>query len=229
MRGVPISVIPLGVDTQQFRPRDRRAARDVVGIAPDARAVLFLSDPIDRAEKGFVFLAQALDRLGPQANVLLLTVGDGRLPCKIATPHIRLRRVTHEGLLSMIYSAADLCVVPSVQDNFPYVVLESLACGTPVVGFAVGGLPESVRPGITGRLVPPRDVDALGAAIRELLEQPAHRAEMSAQCRRVAVEDYGLELQAQRYIALYRRILGAVRGEEAPADEEARPAAGVAL
>ena len=227
LRDVPISVIPLGVDTEQFRPRDRRAARDILGVPQDALAVLFLSDPIDRAEKGFVLLAQALDALGRQANILLVSVGGGALPCKISTPHLRLERIHHERMLSMIYSAADLCVIPSVQDNFPYVALESLACGTPVVAFAVGGLPESVRPGITGRLVPPRDAGALGAAIRELLEQPAQRMEMGAQGRRVAVEEYALELQAQRYLALYETILGAARKEEAPA-EEARPAAGVA-
>ena len=70
-----------------------------------------------------------------------------------------------------------------------------------------------VRPGVTGWVVPPQDVGALRAAIRALLEDPAKRAEMAANCRRLAVEEYALEVQARRYIELYETILDRVRHE----------------
>src|SRR5262249_11188159 len=117
--------------------------------------------------------------------------------------HIRSDR-----LRSLVYSAADLFVIPSIQENFPLTVLEALACGIPVIGFAVGGIPESVRPGITGLLVPPRDVGALRNAIRDLLQASERRAQMAVDCRRIAVEEYALETYVQRYIKLYQTMLG---------------------
>jgi glycosyltransferase involved in cell wall biosynthesis len=82
-----------------------------------------------------------------------------------------------------------------------------MACGTPIVGFDVGGIPDLVRPGLTGLLVPPEDVQALRAAIVELLRHPARRAEMAANCRRIAVEEYSVEVQGRRYLDLYERVV----------------------
>lgn len=230
LRAFPITVIPSGLDTEVFRPRDRACARDALGIAHDARVALFVGDPVERPEKGFVLLARALEAVREVPDLLLVSAGSGRAPCPVSVPHVRLGRVGSEWVLSLAYSAADICVIPSVQDNFPYAALESLACGTPVVAFAVGGIPEIVRPGVTGLLAPPRDVGALGAAIHELLRQPARRAEMAAQCRRVAVDEYRLDLQAQRYLALYERILEDARqeGRERAAGAPCDPATGAA-
>jgi glycosyltransferase involved in cell wall biosynthesis len=114
--------------------------------------------------------------------------------------------VGDERLLSLMYSAADLFVIPSRQDNLPNTVLESLACGLPVVGFDVGGIPEMVRPGVTGLLARSGNIDELGIAIAELLEDDTGRREMALNCRQVAVKEYSLELQASRYVELYRTI-----------------------
>jgi glycosyltransferase involved in cell wall biosynthesis len=105
-----------------------------------------------------------------------------------------------------VYSAADVFVIPSSQEAFGLTALEATACGTPVVGFAVGGIVDTVRHGTTGLLVPPGDVEALRAAIRSLLETPATREAMAVNCRRVAVAEYTLETQARRYAQLYRAI-----------------------
>ena len=102
-------------------------------------------------------------------------------------------------------------VVSSLHDNLPQTVLEATACGTPVVGFAVGGIPDMVRPGVTGLVVPAQDVSALRAAIRMLLQDPALRAAMATNCRRLAVQEYALEVQARRYIALYEEIVSQPR------------------
>jgi glycosyltransferase involved in cell wall biosynthesis len=104
-------------------------------------------------------------------------------------------------------------VIPSLYDNLPQTVLEATACGTPTVGFAIGGIPDMVRAGVTGWLVPPQDIGALRASIRALLDDPAKRAEMAANCRRIAVKEYSLEVQARRYMKLYEEILAGVSHE----------------
>jgi glycosyltransferase involved in cell wall biosynthesis len=219
--GFPIAVIPYGLDLENFRPRDRRAAREVLGIPQDAGVVLFVAQPITRAMKGFALLAEALRLCSDLTNVLLVSVGSGKAPVDVAVPHLRLGHIGHQRMLSLAYSAADVFAMPSLQEAFGQTALEATACGTPVVGFAAGGIPDIVRPGVTGLLVPVGDAAALGAAVRELLRDPARRAEMAANCRRLAVEEYGLELQAVRYAALYERILA----EERPRGADLRLAA----
>jgi glycosyltransferase involved in cell wall biosynthesis len=107
----------------------------------------------------------------------------------------------------MVYSAADLFITPSLQDNFPNVALESISCGTPVVGFEVGGIPEIVRNNQTGAVVPVGDVAALGQAVERLLGDDAARQELSRRCREVALREFSHLLQAERYLKLYREML----------------------
>jgi glycosyltransferase involved in cell wall biosynthesis len=109
--------------------------------------------------------------------------------------------------MSIAMSAADVFVCPTRADNLPNVVLESMACGTPVVGFNVGGVPDMVRPGLTGLLAPPEDVQALRAAIKALLDDENLLGGMSAVCRQIAVNEYSLAVQARRYAELYESLI----------------------
>ncbi|MGH7325978.1 MAG: glycosyltransferase family 4 protein, partial [Candidatus Rokuibacteriota bacterium] len=201
-----ITTIPNGVDVDSFAPRDRYLARDVLRIPRDARVLLFVADALGNPRKGFPALAEAIEGLRKVEGLLLLSVGRGEPPREIGVPHLQLGHITNDRLLSLVYSAADVCAIPSRHDNFPSAVLESLACGTPVVGFAVGGIPEMVRTGATGWLVPPGNVAAFRDAIAQLLEDRVARDEMAVKCRRRAVEEYRLETQAGRYVELYRRM-----------------------
>jgi glycosyltransferase involved in cell wall biosynthesis len=206
----PATVIPLALDTEVFCPRDRRAAREALGISPNALVVLFVASLISQSLKGFALLAQALNGLSDLTNLLLVSVGREAPSAEFQIPHLPLGYLGNERLRSLVYSAADVFVIPSLYDNLPQTVLEATACGIPVVGTAVGGIPDMIRPGVTGWVVPPQDVGALRAAIRALLQDPATRAEMAANCRRIAVEEYALEVQARRYIELYEAILAGI-------------------
>ncbi len=210
LQNFPVTIIPLALDTEVFRSRDRRVARDALGIPQDASVVLFVAGSISEPLKGFALLAQALNELDGPTNLLLISVGRGQPPVEVRIPHLQLGYLGNERFLSLVYSAADVFVIPSLQDNLPQTVLEATACGTPVIGFAVGGIPDMVRPGVTGLLVPARDVMALRAAIRDLLQDPTKRTQMAANCRRLAVEEYALEVQAKRYVELYETILAGV-------------------
>ena len=202
-------VIPYGLDTELFRPRDQAAARDVLGVPPDAKALLFLADAVTNVRKGFHLLRQALERLEGLPNLCLVTVGDSAPDLPASLPHVPLGRISDDRMLTLVYSAVDAFVIPSLADNLPNTVLEALACGTPSVGFAVGGIPDMIRPGETGLLAPPEDVPALADAIAELLSDDALRARLAANCRRVAETDYPLAKQAERYEALFARLAAA--------------------
>jgi glycosyltransferase involved in cell wall biosynthesis len=110
-------------------------------------------------------------------------------------------------LKTVLYTAADLCVLPTFGEGLPNVLLESMACGTPMVSFDVGGVPDLVRPGVTGYLAAPADVDDLRHGILMLLEDAAGRAVMGQCCRDIAVKEYDAAYEVQRYIELYQRVL----------------------
>lgn len=207
MSGIRVDIIPYGLDLDVFAPRDKAYSRDLLGIPLDARVVFFLADVVDNRRKGFSLLLEALPHCAKSVDKLLLVSlgqkppqADGRMPW------LHLGSVQDDRLLSAVYSAADLFVLPSLQDNLANTVLEAMACGVPVVSFNSGGTPEMVRPGITGQLVPAFDVSALGDTIVGLLNAPEARQKMSAHCRRVALDEYSLELQAQRYADLYKSL-----------------------
>lgn len=204
----PISVIPYGLDLEDFAPRDRRSARDLLGVPQGAKVVLFVADGLETSRKGFSILAQTLMNYDAQpSDLFLLSLGHNKPSVDFRIPWLHLGFMNNDRLLSLAYSAADVFVIPSLQDNLPNTVLESMACGTPVVGFAVGGIPDMVQPGVTGMLVPPRDTVGLLAAILSLIHDEKTRREMSSNCRRIAVEEYSLELQARRYSELYKSLL----------------------
>jgi glycosyltransferase involved in cell wall biosynthesis len=200
------TLIPYGIDVEEFAPRDRRLAREVLGIPQGAQVVMFVSDNLTNRRKGFSFLLAALLGMMQAHNLFLVSVGRGKPPETGSIPCLHMGHVENNRWLSMIYSAADLFVIPSVQDNLPNTVLESMACGTPVVGFDVGGIPDMVRSGRTGQLVPVGDSVALRHAMTQLLKAPSMCRQMGAECRKVAMEEYSYELLAMRHTALYESL-----------------------
>jgi glycosyltransferase involved in cell wall biosynthesis len=203
----PISVIPYSLSTDEFVPRERETARSAISIPQDAKVLLFVSDVTENRRKGFSQLVETLTHLTDIPGLFLLSLGRGTPAFQVSdVQHVHLQHIGDDRLLALVYSAADLFVIPSLQDNLPNTVLESMACGTPVVGFDVGGIPDMVRPGKTGLLAPAGDVNALLVAISQLLHDHEMRVSMSATCRRVAVEEYRLEVQAHSYAELYKSM-----------------------
>ena len=202
--------IPTGVDTDVFRPHPRDFAREVLGLPAAGRVVLFGADSVANHRKGFDLLLAAIAGLAREREVTLAAIGGGHVEVPAgAGPVVPLGRIDDARLLALAYAAADLFVLPTRADNLPNVVLEAMACGTPVVGFDVGGVPDMVRPGETGLLAPPEDVAGLRDAIATLLEDDELRARLGAEAREVAVREYGMELMARRYLAVYEELVEA--------------------
>jgi glycosyltransferase involved in cell wall biosynthesis len=204
--GFPVSVIPNGLNTEVFSPRDRMMARAALGIPLDARVILFVAASVRDPRKGFKLLGDALAPIAREAGIHLVSVGRHGFSPNARVPTLSLGYLENDRVLSLAYSAADVYVTPTLDDNLPHTVMESLSCGTPVVGFDVGGVPDMVRDGVTGFVVAKGDTVALRQAILQVLDNPAVRAGMSQNCRRIAVEEYGIKLPAQRYLALYQSM-----------------------
>ncbi len=203
-----VETIPYGLDLDDFAPRERAAARDVLGIPAQARVLLFLAETVDNRRKGFVHLTEALEGLAGEFDQLwLLSVGNNPPKLDRALQGSHLSYVGNDRFLSLAYSAADAFVIPSMQDNLPNTVMEAMACGIPVVGFDVGGIRDMVRSERTGVLVPPGDVRALRDAIVRVLKSPESADAMGREGRTVALQEYQLTMQAQRYADLYKDLV----------------------
>jgi len=173
--GIPdskISVIPNGVDTKKFYPLSRKEAREKLGVPGDAKVILSVGHLTPG--KGFDVVMRAIALLleeSPQENLQLIIVGDGpfRKALEKTGSILNLGRnvsfrgnVSHEELF-LLYSAADLFCLASEMEGCPNVILESLACGTPVVATAVGGIPEIIQSDEFGLLAERNETKIAGA------------------------------------------------------------------
>ncbi len=203
-----VSVIPNAIDIDELTPRNKKFSRSILGIPEDARVVLFASDSLTEKRKGFSFMAQAMKHAAKKIkNLFFLSLGSGHGVFDSSVPRLHLGYISQERILSMIYSAADIFLIPSIQDNLPNTVLESMACGTPVLGFSVGGIPEMVIDGKTGILVNSGDINALSEAVIKVLNTPTLLDEMSYNSRQLTEENFNLPIQAQRYQEVYKQQL----------------------
>jgi len=207
-----VSVIHNGVDTEAFAPRDKAFSRSILGIPTEDPVILFLADTLRNKRKGYTLLSQAIRDLKEERPLLwILNVGKASERIQFTRRFISLGEVFNERLLSLAYSASDVFVIPSLQDNLPNVMLESLACGTPVVGFKVGGIPDAIKPGRTGLLVPVGDTGALKEAVASLLDDASPRRKMADTCRQVAIQEFNLTVQGAKYAKLYETLCEAFR------------------
>ncbi|MFB2969273.1 glycosyltransferase family 4 protein [Aerosakkonema sp. BLCC-F183] len=207
----PIHHIPNGIDTEVYRPLDRKQCRSLLGIPTNKKVIMFSAASLKDPRKGNDLVLKALQSLPAslKAEAVLSILGDGGEAMAEAAdlPTVNLGFASGDRLKAIAYSAADLFVFPTRADNLPLVLQESMACGTPMVSFKIGGVPDLVRPGITGYLAAPDDIEDFRNGIVQLLEDENLRDRMSQQCRTIAVQEYSLELQAHRYIELYRQLL----------------------
>jgi glycosyltransferase involved in cell wall biosynthesis len=199
------------VDIEAYQPLDQAMCRAALGIPAYKKVLLFAAGHLNRKNKGGEVLLQALHGLPPalQKDVVLLLMGEGGDVLASATD-LDVRPIGYVGgarLKSILYAAADLFVLPTFGEGLPNVLLESMACGTPMVSFDVGGVPDLVRPGVTGYLAAPANVDDLRHGILMLLEDTAGRTAMGQCCRDIAVQEYDTAYEVQRYIEIYQRVL----------------------
>lgn len=210
------TVLYNGVDLARFAPRRESPAelRERLGVPAAHHVVTYVGQLIDF--KGINYLIDAAHVLRERADLTVLVAGAGDRRQALEEQVARLGLAGRVRILGQrddvhdILGASDLFVCPSVWDEaLGYVILEAMAAGVPVVASRVGGIPEVVRDGETGLLVPPRDAGALARAIAALLDEPARRAAMGRTARRAIEETFSMERAIDGTVALYRELAGA--------------------
>jgi len=187
-RGVPgarIEVVPSGVDVARFAAGDRARARERLGIALQAQVIALVGVLVER--KGQAVLLEALSRIAPGVpHLVCLLAGAGPEGDRLMALAERLGlgdRVRFLGRVddvAPVLAAADLVAAPSLAEGLGVAIIEAMAAGRAVVASAVGGIPESLRDGIEGVLVPPGDAPALASAIERCLADAGLRARLGA-------------------------------------------------
>ena len=203
------SLIPYGMPTKTLYPMDKPFAREALGIPNDAFLLCFGAMNLDNQRKGAKLLVKALKTLENHAEVRCLVFGSGSLGQSADLPRmIEMGKVSDDRTRRLVYSAADAFVLPSTEDNLPLTGLEAMACGTPVIGFDAGGIPDYVVPGKTGLLASNGNAEHLGHRLQFAVANPGAMQVMGQQARQSITNQFESETQARRYIELYHQISG---------------------
>lgn len=207
----PLEVIPYGIDTQVYQPRESSEMRRRWGIREDALVVMFICDDLRDKRKGGDLLVEMVQSLREDVRkkLVLLIVGNGGTEMRAAfqCECVVTGYVKEEERKCELYACADVFICASRADNLPLVLQESIACGTPIVAFDVGGVADVVRHGQTGFLSAAEDAGDAAEHLLHLLTEEAMRLEMRRKCREVALAEYRAEVIADRYAAIYANVL----------------------
>jgi glycosyltransferase involved in cell wall biosynthesis len=202
--------IPNCIDTKIFRPLDKAQARELLGLPRDGHILLFGAvDGSGDRRKGFDLLCRALSIVfaSGRKDILPVVFGTSGSDTGLPLPMHFLGRLHDNLTLALAYSAADVFVCPSRQDNLPNTVLESLACGTPAAAFSIGGIPDMIEHGLNGCLAAPEDTTDLATGIASLLRDADLRRRMGQTSKEKVEWEFSSPVIARRHIALYEEIL----------------------
>lgn len=204
-----VECLPNPIDTTVLSPFDKSQARELFNLPLNKKLILFgamgaTSDP----RKGFNTLSKALSLLG-RNDVELVVFGSSQPKSSQGFKHKAhyLGHLHDDVSLRVLYSAADVMIVPSLQENLSNTIMESLACATPVVGFDVGGNSDLIEHQINGYLAQPLDIDDLAKGIEWVLNAE-NSTQLCINAREKVLTTFDSQVVAEQYIALYKNICG---------------------
>jgi len=204
-------IIPYGVDLSVFRPHDRIAARKDLGLPEKSHIIVFAANRIKKnIWKDYDTMRAAIARVAIELKdqpVTFVALGEDAPAEQLGTAEMRFYPFRSDiNDVARFYQAANLYLHGARIDTFPNAVLEALACGTPVVATAVGGIPEQIDDGRTGFLVPPADVSAMASRIVQALDADTNRR-MSAAAAQEASVRFSLDRHVEDHLKWYKEIL----------------------
>lgn len=207
-RGKPVHHLGNAIDMNLFAPANKVEMRRLWGIPEDKPVILFGATVSTIHYKGFHLLLQALECLKKQGtDAHLVVFGENPAGNDLNFPSTSVGFVHDPARLATLYAAADVFVIPSMQDNLPTTVLESSACGTPCVAFDIGGIPDMVIHNKNGYLAKAFDVADLAYGIKLILQNPELAQRWGRNAREHIFSNYESSMIARQHIELYQRII----------------------
>ncbi len=212
-QGHLVTNVPNAIDTDVFKPMDKVAARQRHNLPIDKKLLLFGAQRITDKRKGFRYLAEACEHISMHHptlpdNLGVIVLGGDAESVKetLSLPVYTVNYLSNETEIAQLYSAADLFVTPSLQDNLPNTIVEAMACGTPCVGFNVGGIPEMISHKQDGYIADYCDSIDFAQGIAWCLADSRY-ADLSRAARDNALATYSEPAVAHRYLEVYKQAL----------------------
>jgi glycosyltransferase involved in cell wall biosynthesis len=207
-----IKVIPYGLDIGIYKPSDRQTARNLLNLPQNKQLILFGAiAATNNKRKGFHLLQPALQKLsqsGWKDKIELVVFGaeQPENPIDLGFQVNYLGKIHEENKLALLYSSADVMIVPSIEDNLPLTAIESIACGTPVVSFDSTGFKDIVEHQKNGYRAKCFSCDDLANGIAWVIENKERHQKLCDRAREKVEQEFSLELQAGRYLSLFKEV-----------------------
>jgi glycosyltransferase involved in cell wall biosynthesis len=202
------------INTDIFKPKEKINSCKELNLPLDKNLILFSAMELTNERKGLRYLISALKIISKNqpeylenTNIVILGLTGGMDLSEIPFQVQVLGKITNENKLVDCYNAADIYVAPSLQDNLPNTVVESLSCGTPVVAFNTGGMPDMIEHLENGYLAELKSSKDLAAGMVTLLSDTKELLKIKEKCRETALEKFNEETIANQYSAYYKKLL----------------------
>ena len=206
---LPCYIIPFGLDTNLFQPRNKAKCRDRLGIPLEAQVLAFRYQSSAESFKGWQWLKTALIDLEIDKPTYLITFDQkgGMEKLKDKYQVIELGWVQNQDLLCDALNATDIFLMPSIAESFGMMAVEAMACGTPVIAFENTALCDVIQAPTAGMAVPYKNSQALTDAISNLLKDADHRQKLSTKALELVKSEYDTTLYINRHINLYESMI----------------------
>ncbi len=207
-----VFVIPTPIDSELFKPCDKKASRRKLNLPYDKKIILFGAMNLKDERKGFKYLIEAtqiINELNELPDIELAVFGkiDERVLSSIPYKVNQLGQLKTENEIISAYNSADIFVAPSLEDNLPNTIMESMACGTPVVAFNIGGIPDMIDDGQNGILTKLKSSENLANGIRIVLSDEDLLKKFSLSSREKVVRVFNQKVIAEKYFETYKSFL----------------------
>jgi glycosyltransferase involved in cell wall biosynthesis len=214
----PIRIVPNTLDVDRFQPLEKAFCRKALGLPQEPNLIAFgaiggSQDP----RKGFDLLFSAIsclssNKLDRQTQCIIFGQSEPIDPPRLGIPMTYLGHLGDDYTLALVYSAADVVVVPSRQDNLPQTATEAHSCGRPVVAFDVGGMSDVVDDRVTGYLAKPFEPGDLAKGICWTIQDGDRLANLGREARKRALSLWVPETIVKQYLGVYEEATDAARG-----------------
>lgn len=213
LNGQKVTNIPNSIDTSVYKVGNRSEARQRLGLPTDKQVILFVSQRVTNLNKGMEYLIEACNQLVSQhpemketTAVAILGGHAEDVVAELPFESYPLGYVSEEYRIADVYRAANVFVLPSLSENLPNTIMESMACGIPCVGFKVGGIPEEIDHLKNGYVAAYRNAEDLARGIRWILCEADYDSLSAAAVKKVS-RCYSQQSVALKYTEIYNEAI----------------------